>query len=383
MRAWQVNLQEHFGGGEVFTAFLTRALARLGVPTTLFVNGRADFWRRLALPPESELVALADAGEIARALPRPAPGERAWLLGHGPLPPQLAEAGNLRGNLRGHLRTAIAHMPPQGRDPRAFEKHDLVFAVSGWVLDGVRSTGAPAWEEPLYGVAEVRGDAGATLHARPPYEFDRRKLRDRALGAIQPMTSFFQGKASYAKRPGLTLGLVSRLTPIKQFPEQFSILAPLLAARPGLHLEVFGAGGYASVRDLKRALAPLGARARFWGHQDNVAAAYAGLDYLMTGLPEKEALGLNVIEAQSAGLPVLAVAAPPFTETVREGEGGFLYRDPRTDGGADFARLVDELVSGRPRPDPRLARSHLERFSFEAFCGRVERALAAIRARLA
>jgi len=374
VRAWQVNLQEHFGGGEVFTAFLTRALARLGVPTTLFVNGRAGFWRRLALPPESELVAVADAGEIARALPRETDG-RAWLLGHGPLAPQLTRTA--------HLRTAIAHMPPQGRDPRAFENHDLVFAVSGWVLQGVRVTGAPAWEEPLYGVAEVRGDAGATLHARPPYEFDRRKLRDRALGAIHPMTSFFQGKASYAKRPGLTLGLVSRLTPIKQFPEQFSILAPLIAARPGVHLEVFGAGGYGSVRDLRSALAPLGTRARFWGHQDNVAAAYAGLDYLMTGLPEKEALGLNVIEAQSAGLPVLAVAAPPFTETVREGEGGFLYRDPRTDGGADFARVLDALLAGKPRPDPRLARSHLERFSFEAFCGRVDRALAAIQARLA
>jgi glycosyltransferase involved in cell wall biosynthesis len=375
VRAWQINLQEHFGGGEVFTAFLTRALARLGVPTTLFVNARASYWRRLALPPEAELVTVGDAGEIARALAAPTAGERAWLLGHGPLPPHLAQAGR--------LRTAIAHMPLQGRDPRAFENHDLVFAVSGWVLEGVRAAGAPAWEEPLYGVAEARGESGATLHARAPYDFDRRKLRDRALGAVHPMVSFFQGNASYAKRPGLTLGIVSRLTPIKQFPEQFALLAPLIAARPGVHLEIFGAGGYASVRDLKRALAPLGTRARFWGHQDNVAAAYAGLDYLMTGLPEKEAFGLNVIEAQGAGLPVLAVAAPPFTETVREGEGGFLYRDPRADGGADFARLLDALLAGRQRPDPRLARAHLERFSFDSFCSRVERALQAIRARLA
>ncbi len=231
-------------------------------------------------------------------------------------------------------------------------------------------------------MAEARGEAGAPLYARPPYDFDRRKLRDRALGALYPILSALRSARAYHKRPGLTLGIVSRLTPIKQYPSQFSLLAPLLATRAQVNLEVFGAGGYASVRDLRRALAPLGGRARFWGHQDNVAAAYAGLDYLMTGLPEKEALGLNVIEAQSCGLPVLAVAAPPFTETVLEGRSGLFYRDPRGDAGADFARLLDELLAGKPRPDPRLASEHLERFSFDAFTARIGRLLPEIQARL-
>ena len=372
MRAWQINLQAHLGGGEVFTAFLTRALSRLGVPSTVFVRRGADFWRRLALAPESDLVPVADAGEIAPLLPR----ERAWILGHGPLPEGLA-AGAL------HLRTAVAHMPLQGRDPRAFERHDLVFPVSAWVLEGLRAAGAPAWEEPLYGVAEARGAPGDEVHSDPVYDFDRRKLRDRALAAIYPILSLLQGKPQYRKRPGLTLGIVSRLTPIKQYPAQFALLVPLIAQRAQVNLEVFGAGGYASVRDLASALAPLGARARFWGHQDNVAAAYARLDYLLTGLPEKEALGLNVIEAQSCGLPVLAVAAPPFTETVLDARTGYLYRDPRRDGGADFARLLDELLAGKPRPDPRLAREHLQRFGFDAFSERIGRAVQAIRARLA
>ena len=371
MRAWQVNLQEHLGGGEVYTAFLARALASLGVPTTLFVSRRAAYWGRLELPSGTELAPVSGVHGIVQSLPR----ERAWLLGHGPLPRPLVDSE--------HLRTAIAHMPPQGRDPRAFDGHDLVIAVSAWVLEGLRALRAPAWDEPLYGVAEVRGNAGAPLEARSAYDFDRRKLRDRALEALSPLVSCFSEAAAYRKRPGLTLGIVSRLTPIKQFPEQFAILAPLLAARPQVNLEIFGAGGYASVRDLKRALAPLGERARFWGRQDNVAAAYAALDYLMTGLPEREALGLNVIEAQRAGLPVLAVDAPPFTETVLEGAGGYRYRDPRRDGGADFARLLDALLSGKPRPDPRLASAHLERFSAQAFAGRVGRLLAAIRALLA
>jgi glycosyltransferase involved in cell wall biosynthesis len=172
---------------------------------------------------------------------------------------------------------------------------------------------------------------------------------------------------------------VSRLTPIKQFPRQFEILATLLAQHPGVNLEVFGAGGYASVRDLRRALRPMGGRVRFWGHQENVAAAYAGLDYLITGLPEKEALGLNIIEAQQSGLPVLAVAAPPFTETVIEAETGYFYRDPREDGGADFTRLLESLLAGKARPDPRRAREHLARFSFDAFTERVGRMVKAVR----
>ncbi|MFX4385261.1 glycosyltransferase, partial [Acinetobacter baumannii] len=76
-------------------------------------------------------------------------------------------------------------------------------------------------------------------------------------------------------------------------------------------------------------------------------------------------LGLNIIEAQVLGTPVLAVNAPPFTETVADGRTGWLYRDPREDDGADFARVLDRAI--RNRPDPRSAPDHLERFSRPAF----------------
>jgi glycosyltransferase involved in cell wall biosynthesis len=127
------------------------------------------------------------------------------------------------------------------------------------------------------------------------------------------------------------------------------------------------------VRDLRRALAPIAGRARFWGEQRDVAAIYPQLDYLLTGLPEREALGLNVLEAQTCGTPVLAVRAAPFTETVAEGETGFFYTDPREDRGADFRRLMQRLVTAPDRPDPRKATAHLERFSMPAFVARVGR----------
>jgi glycosyltransferase involved in cell wall biosynthesis len=145
----------------------------------------------------------------------------------------------------------------------------------------------------------------------------------------------------------------------------------VLARHPRVNLEIFGSGGYASVRDLDAALRPCASQVRFWGQQGNVAGIYRQLDYLLSGLPEKEALGLNIIEAQACGTPVIAVNAPPFTETVLDGKTGFLYRDPRQDAGADFSRLLDELLVGGPRPRPELAPEHLARFSFDAFVARL------------
>ena len=363
MKLVQVNLQPHFGGGEVYTAFLCRALSQLGVPTRLLVHPRADFWDRIGLPADTERIAIADQAELPHYLP----AGPVWLLSHGPLPLALRTAAPQR------LRTAIAHMPVQGRDPAAFADHDLIYAVSGWVRDGLKRAGRPVWDEPLYGIAElgVRGTDGE-IRRTSRYDWDRRKGRDRLLGALEPMVETLRPHPAFERRAGLTLGIVSRLTPIKQFPLLFTHLAPVLARHPQVNLDIFGSGGYASVRDLDHALAALPAgQVRFWGQQRNVAAIYRQLDYLLSGLPEKEALGLNIIEAQACGTPVIAVDAPPFTETVLNGANGFLYRDPRADAGTDFARLLGELLAGRPRPQPELAQAHLQRFSFDAFVERL------------
>ncbi len=365
MNLVQINLQPHFGGGEVYTAFLCRALSQLGVPTRLLVHPDAAFWDRLDLPSDTERITVADSAELSRHLP----GGPLWLLSHGPL------AADLRTAMPGRLRTAVAHMPVQGRNPAAYVDHDRIYAVSGWVRDGLVAAGLPAWSEPLYGVADVGprsgspGDAGICRRSR--YDWDRRKGRDRVLGAFEPLIETLRAHPAFVRRDGLTLGIVSRLTPIKQFPLLFEKLAPVLARHPQVHLEIFGSGGYASGRDLDAALRPCAGQVRFGGQQGNVAAIYRQLDYLLSGLPEKEALGLNIIEAQACGTPVIAVDAPPFSETVLDGATGFLYRDPRQDAGADFGRLLGELLTGRPRPQPELAQEHLARFSFDAFVERI------------
>ena len=98
-----------------------------------------------------------------------------------------------------------------------------------------------------------------------------------------------------------------------------------------MNLEIFGAGGYAQVRDLRRAVAPLGSRARFWGFQTNVGAIYPRLDYLMTGLPEKEALNLSKVKAEN-------MIAFLFGGRAAE---ELVFKDITTGAGNDIERATD------------------------------------------
>ena len=364
----QINWQSSFGGGEIYTRFFSAALVALGWEVRLIAARGATFWKPLRMP-GVEIQEIAAGCEILGLLPR----EPALVVTHTTLPAELAREVAAR-----HRLGSFVHMPLNERDPAGLAHYHRIFCVSEYVAATVRARGhTQVHGEAMLGVADLnpRG-AGVDLVRRSEYDWDLRKFRDRLLSWIEPLCR--RGGEAFARRPGLTLGIVSRLTPIKQFPAQFALLAPVIAAVPGVNLEIFGSGGYASVRDLRSELAPLRGRVRWWGHQPNPAAIYPRLDYVLSGLPEREALGLNLIEAQASGTPVLAVAAPPFTETVAEGASGFLYRDPREDAAAAFGALLRELVAGRLRPDPRLARAHLERFSLPAFEARVARAMAAL-----
>jgi glycosyltransferase involved in cell wall biosynthesis len=94
---------------------------------------------------------------------------------------------------------------------------------------------------------------------------------------------------------------------------------------------------------------------------------------MKTPRPEREALGLNVLEAQACGTPVIAVDGGPFVETVLHGETGWLYGDPQQDGGESFRALISSLAISPARLDPRDRADHLQRFSADTFARRVDR----------
>ena len=364
MQIHQINLQRHFGGGEVYTAFLCRALDKLGVVTHLYIHPQAAFWTDLQLPASTQLLPTNSWQNLnAEICPH-----SSWFLGHGALPQELCQKIHTAGG----IATAIAHMPVQGRNPDVFRNHDQVFAVSRWVVNGLISADLPAWPTPLYGVANLKRTYQATqIRRRSRYDWDLRKGRDRVLSWIEPLIDPLLPHPAYARNTGLTLGIVSRITPIKQFPLLFSILAPVLSRFPTVNIEIFGSGGYGSVRDLTKALEPIADRTRFWGHQSDVASVYKEIDFLLTGLPEKEALGLNIIEAQACGTPVIAPNSPPFTETILHDRTGYLYTDPRLDDGADFSRLLQHLLNSAEKIHPEYATEHMQTFSFDAFVERM------------
>jgi glycosyltransferase involved in cell wall biosynthesis len=372
----QVNLQSGFGGGEVYTAAFAHALAKLGVVSQLYVHPKSEAWHQLNLPSTSGQTAVESEEQLLEILSRAEPG---WVVCHTLLPAHLVKELIKFG----HYVTAFVHMPLYGRSAEPLKPFELLFPVSAYVQTTLLASGispGQVYEEPLYGVAyldrnQLEIDA---IQRHSCFDWDRRKLRERLLGQFEPLWEKSRQPLFFSKRPGLTLGIVSRLTPIKQFPVLLALLAPIIARLPDVHLEIFGAGGYASVRDMKRALEPIASRVRFWGHQTNVAAVYAKLDALLTGLPEKEALGLNVIEAQNLGLPVLAPDAPPFNETVLHEVTGLRYRDPRQDNGAGFEKAIRQLRDTHFCFNQGAAQEHLARFSSEAFELRCGKALAAV-----
>lgn len=371
MELLQVNLQQGFGGGEVYTCFLGRALRDLGQPFDLIAHRDAHWWREQETGARRVYEVSGHADIPGLPFPRPAA-----IIYHTP------DGGERLAQLKsqGCRLASFVHMPLYQRRFEHFRAYDRLFAVSGYVLSGLIDEGfTQAHPEPLYGVAHLaRSGDDEPIVAASRYSWDTRKVRDRLLSWLHPAWQACKPRTPYRRREGLTLGVVSRITPIKQFPDLFRAIAPVLASRQ-VNLEIFGSGGYASVRDTRRALAPLGARVRWWGEQRNVRQVYPLIDYLITGLPEKEALGLNVIEAQMCGTPVLAPNAPPFTETVAHGLTGYLYPDPRKDAAEGFAALIDGIGSGHlPRPEPFKAADHLARFSEDAFRARVARMLDAL-----
>ena len=367
---YEINLQTGLGGGEIYTRFFTQALIDLGWWVTLIAKRGSWLAGNLGMA-HLKVIEVDDLNDVPGVIAN----DDALVFAHNPFSGEVAE--RIR---QYHRLVCFAHMPLYGRSPAAFDSCDLILAVSRHVIDSLKAAGLDQYyPEPLYGVADMaRGQTSAVLTQGSPYAWDTRKFRDWLLGKVYPFYAAVRPKRTFQKRPGLTLGIVSRLTPIKQWPQLFDRLCPVLAEHPDVNIEIFGSGGYASVRDLKRAIRPIRNQVRFWGHQEDVQRVYKSIDYLLTGLPEKEALGLNIIEAQMCGTPVLAVASPPFTETVSDRITGWLYGDPRLDDAANFSAVLERILAGTSPSWGAVGTYHLATFGQPAFTARVERVLASV-----
>lgn len=366
---YQINLWPGFGGSEVYTRFFSLALQTIGWKPVLFVLRRAHHWQTMDLSGVT-LVQVDTPDEIIPYLP----SDPSLIITHMPLSGHLADQLN-----ENHFFAGFVHHPLYGRDIEPYKRCHLLFGISRYVLESIRSVGmSQYYPMPLYGVADLhrlKESDGSLLYATSAYDWDKRKLRDRLLNVMEPAYRAMLPTHTFIRKNGITLGIVSRITNPKQFPLMFELLSPVIRKFPMINLEIFGSGGYAAIRDLKRSLVPIRHQVRFWGYQSDIRKVYPLMDFLISGLPEREGMGLNLLEAQLSGTPVLAVNAPPFDEGVVHGKTGYLFTDPRLDQGKDFGLLLDTLTATGNYPKPLEHPECLSDFSYEAFTHRVEKAL--------
>ena len=368
----QFNFSTSLGGAEIYTQLFSKALLAMGWRTAVYVNQKATFWRDMDIA-GIELVPLGRKEDLPRHLPE----QRSLIVTHTPLPASVAQ--QLRQT---HTLTGIIHHPIYGGNGEPYRAYQLVFPVSKHVIDTLAAARiAHYYPEPLYGAVnpDRLTPSGAPLRATPVYDWDKRKLRDRLLRRLYPLYWKLKPARYFQRKDSLTLGIVSRIADAKQFPALFRIIGPIIRRHPQVHIDIFGSSvGYASIKRLKQELRGIDHQVRFWGPQSDLGQVYRSMDFLLTGLPEREAMGLNILEAQFCGTPALAVDARPFSEIIQDGATGYLYTDPRQDKGAAFEQLLDRLIASPTYPKPLEHTDFFEFFSFEAFSGRVARILSSI-----
>jgi glycosyltransferase involved in cell wall biosynthesis len=177
---------------------------------------------------------------------------------------------------------------------------------------------------------------------------------------------FARGRAAL---DGRVVGNVARLAEQKGHRTLIEAAALVLERQPDVRFVVAGDGELRS--ELRALAAPLGERFAFLGERDDVPDLLASFEVF--AFPSRfEGLCLSVIEAQAAGVPVVATPVGGIRETVVEGRTGWLV--PPDDPVALAERI--SWVLDHPDDARRVAedaRRGAQRFSVEAM---VERTLA-------
>jgi glycosyltransferase involved in cell wall biosynthesis len=163
------------------------------------------------------------------------------------------------------------------------------------------------------------------------------------------------------------LAMVAQLIPRKGHRYLLEALPRLLPRHPGTRVLFFGRGPLEA--DLRQEVAQrgLGAQVRFMGFRTDLARWLGGLDVLVHPA-DMEGLGISLLQAAAAGMPIVASRAGGMPEVVRDGENGLLI--PPGDVPALAVALLRLLDDGDLRR--RLGEAGralvLREFSPEAMC---------------
>jgi glycosyltransferase involved in cell wall biosynthesis len=203
-----------------------------------------------------------------------------------------------------------------------YRLHDRVIAISEGIGNVLLSEGLPA--------AKLRVVRSAVDWGRFQRPCDRRAVADLGLPA-----------------DALLVGVVAQLIPRKGHRLLLAALPPLAAAHPGLHVIFFGQGPLEADLRAQIAARGLAGRVQLAGFRDDLDGLLPCLD-LLVHPATMEGLGVSLLQAASAGVPILASAAGGIPEAVRDGINGVLV--PPGDAaalGAALGQLLGDVALRR------------------------------------
>jgi glycosyltransferase involved in cell wall biosynthesis len=144
---------------------------------------------------------------------------------------------------------------------------------------------------------------------------------------------------------GLLIGVVAQLIARKGHGDLLDALPPLLDRYPSLHVLFFGKGPLAESLQARIDQLGLSGRVRLTGFRTDLAELLPCLD-LLVHPAHMEGLGVSLLQASCAGVPIVASRAGGIPEAVRDGENGLLV--PPGDVSA-LRTAIDALLSDPAR----------------------------------
>ncbi len=154
------------------------------------------------------------------------------------------------------------------------------------------------------------------------------------------------------KKRDFVIGMISRITPLKGHTDFLRAVSMVARTTPAIKVLIVGEAPPSKARyreELEMLTRRLGISniVKFMGAREDIPDILSELDVLVLPTKTPEAFGRVIIEAQAAGVPVVASRIGGIVDIIRDGENGLLSfpEDPRSIANAVSRLIKDEKAA--------------------------------------